>query len=404
MHGAERPVRYQHDQLLIEWGRSSLHLLRGSVVIDGAQLLSGSLLAAWLVLGAVSRGARPGTTLLLVVWALTLPMLAREVAGLIRQFPAYRNILGRILEPLSAAEEPSRREEECPTTLPSAGVGITFTGVQVRIRGRRVLHVGELSIEPEEHVAVVGRSGAGKSTLAGLLLGWHTPASGTIHVDGVPLDARSAASLRQVTAWVDPSAHLWNQSCFDNLRYGDAGAILSSIGSIIEDAALSEVLEKLPSGLQSPLGEGGKLLSGGEGQRIRFGRALGRHPVRLALLDEPFRGLDRQRRHDLLRRARDVWRDQTMICVSHDIEETLAFDRVLVLDQGRIVEDGNPAELSQVAGSVYAELLTAEREVLTTSWAGETWRRWRLEHGAIDEQDESVEQSWTRQRQRSSGR
>ena len=111
MHSAERPLRRQHEQLLVEWGRSSLHLLRGSVVVEGVQLLVGSLLAAWLVLGFVSRGARPGSTLLLVYWTLTLPMLAREVAAIIRQFPAYRNILARVLEPLHATDESVASEE-----------------------------------------------------------------------------------------------------------------------------------------------------------------------------------------------------------------------------------------------------------------------------------------------------
>jgi ATP-binding cassette subfamily B protein len=223
-------------------------------------------------------------------------------------------------------------------------------------------------------------------------------------VDGETLDAPRLAELRGETAWVDPAVHLWNESLFDNLRYGDRGTILSSIGSIIEEADLGQILEKLPAGLQSPLGEGGRLTSGGEGQRIRFGRALVRQPVRLAVLDEPFRGLDRQQRHDLLSRAREVWRHQTMLCVTHDIQETLSFTRVLVLQEGRVVEDGDPAELSQASDSVYAALLKAERAVQTTLWADGRWRRWRLEDGGICEDNFLLEPSWTAERHISRGR
>ena len=404
MHSAERPLRRQHEQLLVEWGRSSLHLLRGSVVVEGVQLLVGSLLAAWLVLGFVSRGARPGSTLLLVYWTLTLPMLAREVAALIRQFPAYRNILARVLEPLHATDE-SVASEELPPAAATSGVSISLKSVEVSIRGRAVLEDVDLTIEAGEHVAIVGRSGAGKSTLAGLPLGWRTPSAGTLLVDGQPLDRRRLADLRRVTAWVDPAVSLWNRSLFDNLRYGDRGTILSSIGSIIEEADLGEILEKLPSGLQSPLGEAGRLTSGGEGQRIRFGRALVRQPVRLAILDEPFRGLDRQHRHDLLRRAREIWREQTLLCVTHDIRDTLAFERVLVMDEGRILEDGEPAALAKAPHSLYARLLTAERAVHTDLWGDGRFRRWRLADGVITEESETgSEQPWTAERQVSRGR
>jgi ABC-type bacteriocin/lantibiotic exporter with double-glycine peptidase domain len=382
LHGAERPLRHQHERLLVEWARSSLHLLRGSVVVEGIQLLAGSLLAAWLVLGFVGRGARPGSTLLLVYWTLTLPLLARELAAAIRQFPAYRNILARVLEPLAAPDE-STPVHEAAVDPGAHGVGVVFDSVEVRLRGRRVLEQIDLTILPGEHVAVVGRSGAGKSTLAGLLLGWRAPTAGAIRVDGEPLDVPRLAMLRRATAWVDPSVQLWNQSLFDNLRYGDRGTIVASIGSIIEEAHLGEILETMPSGLQSPLGESGRLTSGGEGQRIRYGRALVRRPVRLAILDEPFRGLDRDRRHELLVRAREIWSGRTMLCVTHDIEETLAFDRVLVLDEGRIVEDGNPRALAAATGSLYATLLEAERTVQTTLWGDGRWRRWRLEGGAL---------------------
>jgi ABC-type bacteriocin/lantibiotic exporter with double-glycine peptidase domain len=397
-HAAERPLRQRHESLLVDWGRSSVQLLRGGAVIEGAQLLVGSLLAVWLVLMFVGGGNRPGSTLLFVYWALSLPMLGRDLAGIIRQFPAYRNILMRVLEPLAAPAETPAVAEALPDRVDRerGPVEIRFDNVDIRAGGYQILSEIQLTIAAGEHVAIVGRSGAGKSTLMGALLGWHAPTAGTIRVDGEPLTGEPLVDLRRHTAWVDPSVHLWNRSLFDNLRYGDSSRMITSIGPMIETAQLTEVLEKLPFGLQSPLGEAGALTSGGEGQRVRFGRALLRDPVRLAILDEPFRGLDRDSRHRLLARAREVWRDVTLICVTHDIEDTLAFERVVVVDAGRIVEDGTPSILSTRPDSPYAALLAAERAVRADLWNATDWRRWRMHDGSITEDDiAEVNTEWT---------
>jgi ATP-binding cassette subfamily B protein len=325
--------------------------------------------------------------LLFVYWALSLPMLGRDLAGIIRQFPAFRNILARILEPLSAPSSTPVADVAPSRDADRGGVAIRFDHVDVRAGGHEILSQVALTIDAGEHVAIVGRSGAGKSTLVGLLFGWHTPAAGSVQIDGEPLAGARLVDLRRHTAWVDPSVHLWNRSLFDNLRYGDPDRLMTSIGSVVETAELSDVLEKLPAGLQSPLGEAGGLTSGGEGQRVRFGRALLREPARLVILDEPFRGLDRGTRHELLARARDIWRDATLICVTHDIEDTLSFERVIVLEEGRIVEDGTPSVLCTQPESRYAALLAAERAVHADLWSAGRWRRWRMRDGSITEDE-----------------
>src|SRR6185369_15117763 len=170
----------------------------------------------------------------------------------------------------------------------------------------------------------------------------------------------------------------------DNLRYGSdrAGA---AFGGVIDDAELSALLERLPDGLQSQLGEGGALVSGGEGQRVRLARALARGPVRLVLLDEPFRGLDREARRRLLARAREHWKDTTLLCVTHDVGETLGFDRVIVVDGGAVVEDGAPADRARASGR-FAALLAAEAAVRDGLWRGSAWRRLRLVDGRLTEE------------------
>src|SRR4029077_6204573 len=116
-----------------------------------------------------------------------------------------------------------------------------------------------------------------------------------------------------------------------------------------------------------------------------FGRALLRPGIRLAILDEPFRGLDLDQRRLLLQRAREAWRTATLLCITHDVGETLAFDRVLVIEQGRILEDGGPFELAARAGSRFRALLDAEHSVREELWSDASWRHLVLQGGEVRE-------------------
>jgi ATP-binding cassette subfamily B protein len=157
----------------------------------------------------------------------------------------------------------------------------------------------------------------------------------------------------------------------------------AAVGPVLEAAGLLAVVAKLPNGLATRLGEGGALLSAGEAQRVRLGRAMLRDHPRLVLVDEPFLGLERDRRRMLLGQARQRWTDSTLLYVTHDVAETRAFDRVLVVECGRIVEDGKPQQLAQIASSRYRRLLQTQDAVLTRLAANGDWKRIRLESGRI---------------------
>jgi len=206
-------------------------------------------------------------------------------------------------------------------------------------------------------------------------------------VDGYPLTPAALSRVRAVTAWVDPTVQLWNRSLLDNLRYGLPQQAATQVESALAEANLYSLLEQLPQGLQTPLGEGGALVAGGEGQRVRLGRALLRSNVRLVILDEPFRGLDRTQRHRLLASARQHWRNATLLCITHDISETQAFDRVLVMANGQIVEDDAPATLLHNPTSQYHALLAAETRIRQQIWSHADWRHLWLEHGQLRESD-----------------
>ena len=226
------------------------------------------------------------------------------------------------------------------------------------------------AIAPGEAVAIVGASGAGKSSLVGLLLGWHRPATGTVRVDGAPLDGAGIEALRRRTVWIDPAVYLWNRSLADNLAFGLAATARGARRPCSTRRSSARWRAGCREGLATPLGEAGGLVSGGEGQRVRFGRGLLRERPRLVILDEPFRGLSRDQRQALLERARRRWSSATLFCVTHDIAETAAFPRVLVIADGRVVEDGAPPALLAQPGSRYAALAEAERRVRAARLVG----------------------------------
>jgi len=461
-HGAAQTLQGAHAQLLGEWTRAGVGLLRAEVTVEGVQFCTSFGFVTWLLFDYYGRGGEASVVLLLIYWALNLPILGQEMALLARQYPTHRNVTLRLLEPLGALEHQSSlapsplagngwdggaeamaapvSRRASPPPLPSPiegegtdgtgsaiadltnvleeaarqthdqtreaqaedgsqptqplrrltgtmGVALTLEGVQVRVAGHTVLAGIDLTIEAGSHVAIVGPSGAGKSSLVGTLLGWYRPATGEIRIDGVPLDGQCLDQLRRETTWVDPAVQLWNRSLLDNLSYGAPADPSLPFGQVIAQAHLHSVLGRLPDGLQTRLGEGGAMISGGEGQQVRLGRAMLRSGVRLVILDEPCRGLDREHRRELLARARQLWRQATLLCITHDVGETRAFDRVLVMEGGRIIEDGTPTRLAGQPQSRYSTLLEAEVAVQQGLWSRGRWRRLWLNEGRLVEDD-----------------
>jgi ABC-type bacteriocin/lantibiotic exporter with double-glycine peptidase domain len=386
-HSAERVVRRQHEGLLVEWARAGRRLISLSLGAQALQsLLCLSLVGYLLWAHFVRTGTANGADLLLVYWALKMPALGQSLITLAQQYPAQRNMLLRLLEPLNtggaevsdaaAVHKVSAAAALVEPTPPSTAIHIS--NGRIVAAGHAILEDLQLHINPGEHVAIVGTSGAGKSTLLGLLLGWHRLAQGTIHIDGTPMTGPVQDALRRHCAWVDPGVQIWNRSLLENLNYACDDESAPRLGEVLDQANLRGVLQKLPQGLQTYLGEGGALLSGGEGQRVRLARALMQTEVRLTLLDEPFRGLDSDQRHQLLKQMLQWWKHSTVLCVTHDVAETLSFKRVLVIDGGRILEDGPPMQLA-LQPTRYKELLDAEKTVREQMWRGDRWRRVRID-------------------------
>jgi ABC-type multidrug transport system fused ATPase/permease subunit len=337
-------------------------------------------LAAWVVWTGLTRTSDVAGALLLVYWVLNLPLLGQEAASVAWRYPMLRNTALRFVEPLGAPEETLVAGA---THSESGAVSVQLEDVTVVAGGNKILESVSVDIPAGSHIAIVGRSGAGKSSLVGLLLGWHRPSSGEVRIDGRVLDATMLDQLRAGTAWVDPQVQIWNRSLYENLTYGSTDPL--ALDEILTDAALNGVIAKLPEGMQTLLGEGGGLVSGGEGQRVRLGRAMAHAPVRLVILDEPARGLDHTQRRLMIERARERWKDATLLCITHDVAGTRDFDRVLVIEDGHIVDDGPPEVLATTLSGRYRQLLDAETLVRRSLWASAEWRRFRVDDGHLTE-------------------
>jgi ATP-binding cassette subfamily B protein len=390
-HGSERAIRHEHESLLVEWARSSLGLQRRVVAVEAIQSLTGFALAVVILFSYLQRSDETASALLIIYWSLNLPVLGQTVAQAAQQYPAYRNIVHRLVEPLTSPEEIISPETAKAVsdinhnldTEVSGSSQISFQDVSVKAAGHIILEGINLEIKAGSHVAIIGPSGAGKSSMVGILLGWHRPASGRVLIDGELLDGERLQLLRRETAWVDPTVQIWNRSLFDNLRYGAHEPSGLPLSKIVELSQLNSALKKLPEGLQTQMGESGALVSGGEGQRVRLGRGMFRPSVRLVILDEPFRGLDRKQRQELLSNSRDLWQQATLLCITHDVSEAQTFDRVIVIEQGRIVEDGAPSALVKRPDSRFSAMLEAEAALQKDWWHNSFWRRLKIENGKL---------------------
>ncbi len=389
-HGAEQALRNEYESLLVNWMRAGWDVGRTNVFVSTVQWGINITLAIWIVFDYVAQHGEASGVLVLLFWVMRLPTLGQQLSTITQQYPALRNRVLRLLEPLTSPEESehwySQASEKAHVETKTA-VDIHFNEVSVQAAGHEILHNLNAHITAGEHIAIVGASGAGKSSLVGLLLGWYHPMAGQVKVNGELLQAEVLKNLRKATAWVDPAVQLWNRSLRHNLYYGKQKNSITSLDIVLEQAELLDILNNLPDKLETTLGENGGLVSGGEGQRVRLGRAMLRNEVKLVILDEPFRGLDRDKRQRLLTRTRQYWQQATLIFISHDIEESQTFNRVWVMDKGQIVEDNQPRILMQQADSHYNQLVAAEKVVRQTLWESEEWRHLWLEKGQLHERN-----------------
>lgn len=219
---------------------------------------------------------------------------------------------------------------------------------------RPILKGVSFTIEPGQKVAVVGASGAGKSTLVKLLFRFYDTTQGFISIDDQVITRVDQHSLRQAIAIVPQDTVLFNDSILENLRYGRIDASLDDINKAIEMAHLGDFIKSLPKGLDTTVGERGLKLSGGEKQRVAIARAILKRSAILAF-DEATSSLDSRSEQAILGALRDVAKGHTSLVIAHRLSTIVDADKILVLDQGQIVEQGQHHALLEQQGH-YAKL------------------------------------------------
>ena len=215
-----------------------------------------------------------------------------------------------------------------------------------------------LTVEPGETVAIVGPSGAGKSTIFQLAERFYDPQSGTVKMDGVPLTQADPAAIRSRMALVPQEGTLFAASARDNLRYGAWDATEDQIWDAARAANAETFLRELPQGIDTFLGESGARLSGGQRQRVAIARALLRDAP-ILLLDEATSALDAESERLVQQALERLMQDRTTIVIAHRLATVRAADRIVVLDGGRIVEEGDHASLI-AKGGLYARLASLQ--------------------------------------------
>jgi ATP-binding cassette subfamily B protein len=260
--------------------------------------------------------------------------------------------------------QPDIKAPASPRALPVPGRGeVGFDQVSFAYPARpdvNVLDAVSFNVRPGEKVAIVGPSGAGKSTIFHLLLRFYDPRSGAIALDGVPVKSADPRDFRAHIALVPQESNVFAASARENIRFGRPDATDAEVERAAELAHAAEFIRRLPEGYETPLGERGVTLSGGQRQRIAIARAILRDAP-LLLLDEATSALDAESETLVQTALEELMSHRTTLVIAHRLATVLSCDRILVMDQGKIVEQGTHAELV-AANGLYARLARLQFE------------------------------------------
>jgi len=314
-----------------------------------------------------------GITIMLIMAALNIRNGTMTVGGFVvvntylMQLSIPLNFLGTVYREIRQAlvdmenmftlleEVPEIKDLPGAQPLSSPRGDIRFTDVHFGYDAQRViLHGISFQVKAGEKVAIVGPTGAGKSTISRLLLRFYDPDSGRIAVDGLDLQEITQASLRDAIGVVPQDTVLFNDTIYYNIAYGDPSADEQHIYEAARTARIHDFISQLPSGYQTRVGERGLKLSGGEKQRVAIARAVLKNPT-VFFFDEATSSLDSATESDIQTNLDEISSGRSTLIIAHRLSTVVSADRILVLDDGRIIEHGTHQQLL-AEGGLYADL------------------------------------------------
>jgi ATP-binding cassette subfamily B protein len=325
------------------------------IIISTAALLLWGLYQGTqaVIAGQISAGHLGQTVVYIVILAGAVAVLGEVYGDLLRAAGASE----RLMELLSLESPVQSPAVPLPAATPMGGSALRFDHATFHYPSRpaqAALADFSLNVQPGQTVALVGPSGAGKSTVFGLLLRYYDPASGSIALDGVPIQRLSLHDLRNRIGIVPQDPLIFSSSAMENIRYGRPGASDDEVRHAAQAAFADEFIAELPEGYDTFLGERGVRLSGGQRQRIAIARAMLKNPP-LLLLDEATSALDAQSERMVQAALESAMKDRTTLVIAHRLATVQKADHIVVLDHGHLVEQGTHAQLV-AQGGVYAGL------------------------------------------------